>query len=481
MADIKSSAKELCQVAGLKFKDEKDFLTKQPIFFDENQIWWLWRGDRYEVVDHVSIENFIFDSMRIILSNQLDIEVIMSRLKNWTRLNKPKNLPPYSICFKNLIFDLKNRKEIPSTFEYFITAPISYNLSDFEETPVIDSLFESWVGSGYVKTLYEILAYACLNEQFLQTIIALCGAGANGKGTYQNLMRKFLGDTNVVSSSVRSIVGRPFETSALYKKPLCVIGEVDTRDLTNTNLIKQLTGEDLIRYEFKGKTPFSEISPTTFVVATNSLPRTPDKSVGFYRRWLIVDFPNQFTVNRKLLENIPEKEFENLTRKVVNTALELMEKEEFTNGGTIEERRKRYESRSNPLMQFINLFFKETQGFYPLKDFAKSYNFFLQKNNLRPETVHNISRILREEGFEISTRKYRDGDGEIVDSAKSIIGLISSDDSNNSNSTSKTTQTTDFDYRAKIKKGNNDINNFSTIEKNGGLGGFKDELEEKYG
>ena len=66
------------------------------------------------------------------------------------------------------------------------------------------------------------------------------------------------------------------------------MGEVDTYDLTNTNLLKQLAGEDLIRFEFKGKTPFSEKSNTTCFIASNSLPVTPDRSNGFYRRNLIL-------------------------------------------------------------------------------------------------------------------------------------------------------------------------------------------------
>lgn len=408
-------------------KDLNDFLRECPIFYDEHLIWWAWnkKENFWEMIDAVDILNIIADFF-MMTAEQISPfrNFLLNVMQQKSRKNKPKELPEFCIQFKDKIVDLKNKTEIEATPKYFSTAPIFYELSKDEETPIIDKLFQDWVGEKYVKTLYEILAYSCLREQFLQTFICLTGSGSNGKGTFQNLIVKFLGEKNCCSSSIKSLITRSFETSALYKKLLCLIGEVDSDDLKNTNIIKQLTGEDLIRYEFKGKTCFSEKSGTTFIIATNSLPRTPDKSDGFYRRAFVIDFPNQFPVKRDLLAQIPEQEFRNLTRKVVNCLYQLLEKNEFTKGGDIEERRQRYEERSNPLMMFITEKFDEGgTDFFKLREFANSYNLFLKEKKLRQETISKIGKMLRDEGFEISPRKFKDDKGDIVDSAKSIIGL----------------------------------------------------------
>lgn len=450
--------KELAALLGNKTQfteeDFEKFIIYSPVFFDENLLWWAWQPDKscWQLVDETTITNLFGEFHHLPLLGRVKYSgLILKALKLKSRQSKPKELPPYCIQFKNKIYNLQTQEEFLATPKYFLTSPIDYELSDSDETPIIDKLFNEWVGSEHKQELYEVLAYSCLKEQFMQVIIALIGIGSNGKGTFLNLIKKFVGVENCVASNFKSLINRSFETSALYKKLICLIGEVDASDLTNTNLLKGMTGEDLIRYEFKGKTPFSESSPTTFLIATNSLPLSPDKSDGFYRRWHIIDFPNQFGIKRDLLAQIPEQEFCNLTRKVVNTLISLMQQQEFTNAGNVESRRQRYEERSNPLIIFISDLYDETgAGFVKLREFTNAYNSYLKTKKLRQVNVHRVGWLLRAEGFEISPRKYQDCDGKSIQSAKSIIGItpkilchLEKNSSLGSQENDNTTQTTE--------------------------------------
>jgi P4 family phage/plasmid primase-like protien len=409
-------------------KDEKNKPSEEfikNIYFDNHGIFWIWDEDnlKWGMKDDIDVLN-LFEQNNWETKKQKNKSYILNIAKQDGRKNRPLELSPFSICFKNIIYDLKNKQEVPITKKYFITSPIPYDLSNSSETPTIDKFFIEWVGEDKKENLYEIIAYSICQEQFLQRWFALTGAGSNGKGTFNNLIMKFIGKDNCVSSSIKALINRTFETSALYKKLVCFIGEADSSDLSNTNIIKQLTGEDLIRFEFKGKTCFSDSSPTTFIMNTNSLPKTPDKSDGFYRRVFVIPFPNQFKITPNLLDKIPDEEFENLTRKIVNVLLELIEKNKFSNEGEIEDRRKIYEEHSSPLMIFISENYEEDgSGFCKLREFSKEYNQFRKNKKLRVLTIHQIGKELREEGFEISARKYKNDDGEIFDSAKSIIGL----------------------------------------------------------
>lgn len=430
---IKTNINLTKQLEEIYFKTKKKIDEKnnfmRDIYYDKHGIFWIWNEEfsKWEISDDVDILN-LFEKNGWETKKQKTKTYILNLAKQDGRKNKPLELPRFSICFKNIIYDLKNKNEIPISKKYFITSPIPYDLSDFSETPTIDKLFVDWVGGNKKENLYEIIAYSICQEQFLQRWFALTGAGSNGKGTFNNLIMKFIGKENCASSSIKSLINRTFETSALYKKLICFIGEADSSDLSNTNLIKQLTGEDLIRFEFKGKTCFSDYSPTTFIMNTNSLPKTPDKSDGFYRRVFVVPFPNQFQITPNLLDKIPEEEFQNLTRKIVNVLLNLMEKNSFTDEGNIEYRRKIYEEHSSPLMIFISENFEEEgSGFCKLREFSKEYNQFRKNKKLRILTIHQIGKELREEGFEISPRKYKNDDGEILDSAKSIVGLTKRD------------------------------------------------------
>lgn len=111
-------------------------------------------------------------------------------------------------------------------------------------------------------------------------------------------------------------------------------------------------------------------------------------------------------MNKDLIEEIPEIEFENLARKSLRILKELYERKEFSNEGNFEERTKRYEERSNPVMRFIEEWCEEEVGDYiTLREFTNSCNGYLRNKHLRVLTASKIGKILREEGFVVGNRK----------------------------------------------------------------------------
>lgn len=381
----------------------KEFIKNQPLFFDKKELWWLWNKKelKWEITDKTEILNGI-KKIGINTINSKERTEIINALQQTGRENTPKELNKKCIQFKNKIINLKTDEEFKPIPKYFSTNPISWEIGESEETPTMDKYFKEWVGEKYVQTLYEIIAYSSCSEQFMQRMIALVGGGSNGKGTYIKLLKKFVGKDNCSSSELGLISSNQFETSMIYKKLLCEMGEVSYDDLKSTNQIKKLSGEDDIRYCFKGKTPFSEESPTTCIINTNSLPNTPDKTIGFYRRWLIVDFPNQFEIKSGLIEQIPKQEFKNLARKVIRILKELYQTQRFSNEGDFEERTKRYEERSNPVMRFVEKYCdEEIENYISLKNFSKKLNEYLIEKHLRKISPKEIKKKLQEEGFDV--------------------------------------------------------------------------------
>jgi putative DNA primase/helicase len=294
----------------------------------------------------------------------------------------------------------------------------------------------------------EIIAYTICSDQFLQRLFAFCGAGMNGKGTFLKLLTKFIGTKNYCASDIKVLSNNNFESSALYKKLACIMGEVDASDLTNTNTIKKLSGEDDMRFEFKGKGSFTEESITTCLIATNSMPTTPDKSMGFYRRWLIIDFPHQFSVKRDLIGQIPDQEFENLGRCCLNLLKEMQETNQITNEGNLKQREERFEERSNPVMKFIETNCEEDfNGKTEFREFCNCFNNYLKSKHLRIQSPILIGKMLRTEGFEVAPRKIMRG-ADVI-SSKFVIGLIIK--------TTTTTQTTAFSSQKSYSKTSSDL------------------------
>ena len=134
------------------------------------------------------------------------------------------------------------------------------------------------------------------------------------------------------------------------------MGETNFNELTKTSILKKLTGQDLIGFEHKNKNPFESRNYAKILISTNNLPETTDKTIGFYRRWLIIDFPNQFSEEEDILSKIPEEEYEALANKCIFIIKDLLDKRKFHEEGDIEARQKIYEEKSNP----FDKFFKET-------------------------------------------------------------------------------------------------------------------------
>jgi len=393
----------------------RHFIKHQPLYYDRSGMWWMWSHEktRWEMTDIIDVLNGIKKYGVDTISSKSKTE-ITNALTQVAREKAPEIITKNWTQFRDKIVDIETGDVFDASPKYFLTNPLPFGVGNSENTPTLDKYFKEWVvkdglqNETYVDTLYEIIAYSTFSRQFLQRLFAFVGSGSNGKGIFLSIIEKFLGEDNCCSSELKILSTNNFETSGLYKKQACFMGEVDAYDMQNTNLIKKLSGEDGIRYCFKGKTPFTENSSTTCFMNSNSLPVTPDKSKGFYRRWMIVDFPHEFPVGRDILSEISEQEFENLSRKVIRISQELLKNKKFTNEGDLDTRIKRYEDRSNPIMSFINDYCEESFEFdMPVMTFIKMLNKYLVKNRLRIMNPSTIKAALKKEGFDID-RKTRE-------------------------------------------------------------------------
>lgn len=382
----------------------KIFLMDQPYFYDKHKLWWFWNSAIYkwEIVDDIDVMNEIDRGLRWSATIEKSIKgKILEALKRVGRLNTPKEPKRSWVQFNNNIIDIKTNKIFEATPEYFITNPIPWEIGESEETPTIDKIFEEWVGKDYVKTLKEIVAYCTLTYMPIHRIFCLIGCGLNGKGTFLRFIEKFVGEENATSTSIDRLTKGQFETSKIYKKLVAIIGEIDKSIFNKTALLKALSGDDLVPIEFKGKDSFDTHNYATPIIAANALPETTDKSKGFFRRWTIVDFPNEFNEKKDILGEIPNKEFNNFCKQCSTILRELLENGEFTNDGSIEERAERYKERSSPLNQFINACCEVGKEYrVEFSNFYDEFSLWLEQNGHDKISENMTARLLTNAGYE---------------------------------------------------------------------------------
>jgi len=383
----------------------------QPFFYDKNKIFWLWNWEKscYEICDEIELLSIIDKKLGFqgsTIKKQVKQEYL-DAFKLIGRRKKPKEPKKNWIQFDDFISPINidgspwgHEAGLDAGPDYFFTNPIPWRPSKSEKTPILDKLFEEWVGKKYIKTLYEIIAYCCYRDYPIHLCFCLIGSGRNGKTMFQKLLYKFLGENNCISTELDLLIENRFESFKLYKKLACQLGETNWGILNKTSLFKKLIGGDLIGFEKKNKDPFDGYNHAKIIINSNSLPTSADTSEGFYRRWLIINFKNEFPEGKNIIENIPDSEFNSLARKVIKILPKLLQKGKFTNQGTIEQRKINYMLASNPLPIFIKDFCEfGDDHFVKSADLYNAYTQFLKLNKKRKVSKKEFYESLSNEGF----------------------------------------------------------------------------------
>jgi len=412
-----------------KKRQAEQFYNEQPFFYDETGLWWIWDKEILcykKLWDDIQILDLINNSLGVDVIKSNDKNEIINALKLIGRRHIPKPINPFWVQFRNEIFDIKTLNIINPTPEYFVVNPIPYKLhkDKFMNTPTLDRIFEEWVGKNYVKTLYEILAYCLLPNYPINRLFCFVGSGMNGKSKFLELLTKFIGDDNCTSTELDTLLNSRFEVTRLHKKLVCQMGETNFNEITKTSILKKLTGGDMIGFEYKNKNPFHDRNYAKIIISTNNLPTTTDKTIGFYRRWMIIDFPNEFSEQKDILLDIPEEEYESLALKCCFILRDLLDIRKFHNEGSVQDRLEKYEAKADFLKTFIEKFLEEdVNGFVFSNEFNKRFNEWCNENRHRIMSDTSIALSLKQKGFEVGRKYFQwmfDGKGG---QARGFLGL----------------------------------------------------------
>jgi len=409
------------------------FWKIQPYFYNNEKMWWLWNFEEYkwELIDETDIMNEIDTALKqpYTIGSKVKAEIIEA-LKRVGRKRMPKEAPLRWIQFKNKAFSLRSNNIHDITPDFFFTNPIPWELGETSETPIMDKLFREWVGDVYVQDLYEIMAYCCYRNYPIQTLLCLYGFGRNGKSSFLNIMDKFLGEDNITSTELDLLVGHGssrFESFKLYKKLCCMLGETNFGVLDKSSILKKLVGGDKIGFEMKNKLPFTDFNYAKIIIASNSLPSSDDTSEGFYRRWHIIDFPNEFPEGKDITLTIPNIEYRNLARKVMEILPKLLERGCFSNQGTIMERKRKYQMASNPLPYFIkNCCVRDLNEWILHPDLFSAYCKFLQHFKRRMVSRKEFNNVLDMEGLtpRRTTKYLKENPNDPLETTGTVNGYI---------------------------------------------------------
>lgn len=304
---------------------------------------------------------------------------------------------------KNGVFNMDTLKftEHPLRNKYkekgyypFIQLAIDYNPK--AKCPTVDTFIKQIFQDKWRK-IYEVVGSYITTDVGYQTSQWLYGFGANGKGVFAKLMMALLGKENTQIMTMRELL-KDYSIAELQNKLLNVVVDIDMDEITNTGLLKQLTGGDDLNSRKKyvqKQYPFE--NTCHLLVCCNTLPRSKDNTYGWWRRLDLYPLTKTFRGRYKdktLIHKLTTKsELEGLLIMSINGLLRLRWR-----GGFIEEDveliQEKWFLESDPLGKFI-LTHCIKEGESLRLEFVETYNKWRKDNNMAKVGERYVSQHLK--------------------------------------------------------------------------------------
>jgi putative DNA primase/helicase len=294
----------------------------------------------------------------------------------------PFNTNPYSVVFKNGILDLSTNvfeETTPSHLES-IQINCSY-IQPIQQHKTVDEFFRTATNGNKdtEQLLYEAIGYAMLKTNELQLAFMLVGSGRNGKSTYLDLVKAVLGKGNYGSISFKDLQNN-FRASMLINKLASFAGDVSNQPIQDSELVKSIIAGEEVTMEQKYKDAVTQDVFATMFYACNSLPRTPDTSDGFYRRFCIIPFNADLTKVSKVdgmtfkrnllspeaLDYVAYKAIQAISNVLNNTR-------EFTEPQEVKEMKENYRIDNSTILSWYKENFKNDPTLLSKKKLTEAY------------------------------------------------------------------------------------------------------------
>lgn len=345
--------------AGFSHNDFGDQLIQEFKIIEVNGVLYVYEDGYYQVDDKI-IENKMIELYPGILQRQRTEVLAYMRIKTHVNATDLK-VNPYVINLKNTRLDIRSSQCLeftPDAIE-FDRIPVTYDPSAYcaDLDKMINRVF---CGDREVINLFEeMLGAILIKHNRFQKAFLFYGSGSNGKSTILDLIKTFLGPRNYSAIALEKVTDR-FNTAELEKKLANIGDDVDNVTLKDTGTLKKLFSGNAIMVERKGERPYTIEPYATHVYSCNAIPRSFDKSEGFYRRWLLIPFNARFSSDDEDYDPMigdkitSDEALSYLLNIGIRGAKRLMKKGYFTEPKSVKDALEAYKADNSTVLSWID-------------------------------------------------------------------------------------------------------------------------------
>lgn len=265
------------------------------------------------------------------------------------------------------------------------------------------------------RHMWEVIGYLLMTGNPLQKIFLLYGEGGNGKGTMLRVIRSLLGRANYSSISMHQLVDDRFATSGLYGKTANISGDLSSRFLSDPQILKEITGGDSINASRKFGHSFEFVPYAVPIFASNEFFRTSDNSIGWRRRWEVIDFVQKVDSGGPFDEQLLFDDAPGIFNYAMEGLRRVMERGKFAPPTAAREATTRLHDAADPLMLWLDEDDAVSQApelSSPSADVYKRYANWCRRNGYTPLASGPLGQRLKQLG--ITRTRPREGASRVV-------------------------------------------------------------------
>ena len=286
---------------------------------------------------------------------------IINYIQDMKKIRKKDiKLDPYVVNCKNTRLDIRTGKCLeydPSVYE-FLRLPVVYDPSAYcaDLDKMLNRVF---LGDREVINLFEeLLAYGLMGHAKFAKLFLFCGNGSNGKSTILDLIRTFAGFENCSAMSINETTST-FGKIELENKFFNIGDDIDKEVIKDTGTLKRISAGNAVTVENKGEKKYSTTLTTTLIYSANEIPKSFDKTDGFYRRWTIVPFNARFSPSDEDFDPMIEEKITTpealsyLLNMALRGAKRLLNQGHFTQPQTVKDALENYKADNSTVLSWI--------------------------------------------------------------------------------------------------------------------------------
>lgn len=301
----------------------------------------------------------------------------------------------------NGILNLASGNFESHTPDFYSTIRIPITYDPKATSPKIDKFFAEVLPADCIDLIHELFGYCLIQNTRFQRAFMLTGTGANGKSTLINLLTAFLGSSNVSKVPLQELDENRFKRAELFGKLANVFADLDSRALQSSTYFKTITTGDDIDAERKFRDPFSFCPFCKLIFSANEIPKSNDRTFAYYRRWILIPFPNKFEGkddNKNLIDELatPE-ELSGLFNRAMQGLKRLMPNQEFSENETTRQALEVYKTANDNVKEFLEEYCEvQIGGEVERTELFGRYKRFCKSNEYRAVSQRKFNARLEE-------------------------------------------------------------------------------------